>query len=127
MQSARLLLAGLPPMVARFFTDAAVAHAPTAVVVTLAATPDLLMEVARTAAEIVVVSVSEEEGAALAARLFRTSSVRVVIRLSTSGDRADLHSRDAPPRQAAALDAGELLDQALSLAVARERRPDGRS
>jgi len=127
VESARLLLAGLPPMVARFFADAATVHSSAAVAVARSTMKDLAAEIEQAGADIVVVSLSPEAAATLSARLFRTTSVRVVVGLSVSGDRADLYSRGAPPRQAASLDAAELLNHAVSLALSRERRSRGRS
>ena len=127
MESARLLLAGLPPMVARFLTDAAAARAETVPVVTLSSAHDLATEIERAAADIAVVSMEEGEAAALAPRLFRTSRLRVLVRLSASGDRTDIYTEQSPPRRATALDAAELLDQAVSLVAVKGSRSDGRS
>lgn len=114
-------------MVARFFADAADLHSPIPIAVAHATMENLAAEIERVGADILIVSGTREEGAALSARLFRTTSLSVLVRLSVSGHFADLHSRDAPPSQATALDASQLLDQAVRLAGTKERPPHGRS
>jgi hypothetical protein len=112
-------------MAARFFTDAAAARSEEVTVVTLPSI-DRLVGTEGASADIAIVSVADAEAPGIAQRLFRTSRLRVLIQLSASGEWADIYSDRAPTRRADALDAVELLDQALGL-WGSEKDSDGRS
>jgi hypothetical protein len=113
-------------MVARFLADAAAERPESIEVMMYRSVAEFEGDLARADADMAFVDLAEADAGALASRLFRRSPLSVLVRVSTAGDRADIHVPGAPARQLTALDAPELLARALRLTRTREGRPDGR-
>jgi hypothetical protein len=114
VERARLVFAGLPPMVARFLDDAIAARTDVVVVARVPGPEDVFAAVELPRTDIVLMSAESAPAPALIDRLLAVG-VDAAMLLSASGDRVVIHERRGSTRELVARSAPQLLDEAVGI------------